>query len=117
MKLKRTTEILVETERRYVVHQPDHIEQVICSTCNESMITAEQAAVLFDLRHRAVYQLVENGTAHFVETETGVLFVCPKSLVCGEATTSERGPCKRQLSGDEVTQASDYHSILKVREV
>jgi hypothetical protein len=103
MEIKRTTEILVETERRYVVHQPDNVEQVFCPGCNELMITAEQAAVIFELSHRTVYQLVENGTAHFTETETGVLFVCPNSLVCREATTGERGPCKSQLSGDVST--------------
>ncbi len=80
MEIKRTTEILVETERRYVVHQPDQFEPVFCSICNELMITAEQAAVVFDLSNRAVYQLVENGTPHFAESETGALFVCPNSL-------------------------------------
>lgn len=80
MKIKRTTEILVETERRYVVHQPDHIDRVFCSICDEFMLTAEQAAVVLDLSHRTVYQQVESGTAHFVETETGALFVCPNSL-------------------------------------
>jgi hypothetical protein len=80
MEIKRTTEIVVETERRYVIHQADHIEQVSCSICNVLMFTAEQVAVVFDLSHRAVYQLVENGTAHFAETETGALFVCPNSF-------------------------------------
>jgi len=96
MEIKRTTEIVVETERRLVVRQPEHVEQIVCSSCNELMVTTEQAAIVFNIRQRAVYQLVENGTAHFAETENGVLFVCPNSLVCREATTSE-------LSGDEVS--------------
>ncbi|PYS70052.1 MAG: hypothetical protein DMF69_14875 [Acidobacteria bacterium] len=103
MEIKRTTEILVETERRLVVHQPEHVEHIVCSSCNELMVTTEQAAIILDLSHRAIYQLVENGTAHFAETDTGVLFVCPNSLACCEATTSERGACKSQLGGDEVS--------------
>lgn len=80
MEIKRTTEIVVETERRFVVHQPEHTEQILCSKCADLMLTAEQAAAVFDISHRAIYQLVENGTAHFAETEAGVLFVCPRSL-------------------------------------
>jgi hypothetical protein len=89
MEIKRTTQVVVETERRYVVHQPEHTETVICSSCSEVMLAAEQAALVLDLSNRTVYQLVEKGTAHFVETETGALFVCLRSLAEG-CSTSER---------------------------
>jgi hypothetical protein len=87
MEIKRTTQIVVETERRYVVRQQAHTEPVICSSCNEVMLSAEQAAVVFDLSTRTVYQLVEKGTTHFVETETGALFVCLRSLAEGCSAT------------------------------
>jgi hypothetical protein len=86
MEIKRTTEILVETERRYVVQQPEHTEPIICSSCSEIMLAAEQAAAIFDLSNRTVYQLVEKGTTHFVETEMGSLFVCLRSLAEGCST-------------------------------
>ena len=89
MEIKRTTQVVVETERRYVVHQPEHTESIICSSCNEVMLPAEQAAMVFDLSTRKVYQLVEKGTTHFVETETGTLFVCLPSLA-ESCSTKER---------------------------
>ena len=80
MEIKRTTEIVVESERRYVVHHPENSELIICPSCSETMVTAEQAAIVLALSHRAVFQLVENGSVHFAETENGVLFVCLRSL-------------------------------------
>lgn len=80
MEIKRTTEIVVETERRFVIHQTAHTEQIACPDCSELMVTAEQAAGVFDISHRAVFQLVEHGMVHFAETQAGVLFVCPQSL-------------------------------------
>ena len=80
MEIKRTTEIVVETERRFVVHQTEHTEQIVCPVCAELMLTAEQAAGVFDISHRAVFQLVERGMVHFAETQAGVLFVCPSSV-------------------------------------
>ena len=80
MEIKRTTEIVVEKKRRFVVRQQEHPEQVFCSSCSESMLTAEQAAAVFAVSRRAVYQMVENGTVHFTETGAGVLFICPGSL-------------------------------------
>jgi len=93
MEIKRTTEILIETERRFVVHHPEHAEQIVCAHCAELMLTAEQTAIVFKISHRAVYQLVEQGTLHFVETEAGVLFVCPRSLadIFGANRIAEEG--------------------------
>ena len=44
MEIKRTTEIVVKKNRRFVVRQQEHTEQVFCSSCCESMLTAEQTA-------------------------------------------------------------------------
>lgn len=82
MEIKRKTEITIATRKRFIVQTPETEEQIFCSQCAEpeTLITAEQAAALFNVSRRAVYQLVENGTAHFVETDAGVLLVCPNSL-------------------------------------
>ena len=80
MEFKRKTEFFVETSRRLVIHQPESSEQFFCPQCSEPMLTAEQTASLLDVSHRAIYQMVENGTSHFLETETGVLMVCPNAL-------------------------------------
>ena len=80
MEIKRKTEIFVETSRRFVIHGPESAEQIVCRECGEPMLAAEQAAALFDIGRRTVYQIIENATIHFVETEAGVLLVCPDSL-------------------------------------
>lgn len=80
MEFKRKTEIFVETSRRFVIHRPEAAEHLFCPQCGEPMLTAEQAAALFDIGRRAVYQIIENAHAHFVETEAGILLVCPDSL-------------------------------------
>ncbi len=80
MELKRKTEIFVETNRRFILHQPESTEQLFCPQCDEPMLTAEQIAAFFEISRRAVYQIVENARAHFIETESGFLLVCPESM-------------------------------------
>ena len=80
MEIKRTTEIFVETNRRFVIHQPETAEQFFCPNCNEPMLGVEATAALFGISHRAVYRLIEQNTAHFAETATGAVMLCPSSL-------------------------------------
>ena len=80
MEIKRTTEISVERTRRFSIRLPETDETIQCPMCGELMLTAEASAVLFRVKCRTVYQFVEAGAAHFVETETGAMFVCPSSL-------------------------------------
>jgi hypothetical protein len=80
MEIKRSIEIAVEKTRRFVIRQPETDAMILCPKCNEPMLAAEASAVLFQINCRRVYQLVEAGAAHFVETETGALLVCPPSL-------------------------------------
>lgn len=80
MEIKRTTEIFIETERRFVVCQPESGEQFFCCQCTEQMLAAETCAALFGVSRRSVYKIVENGTAHFTETESGAVMLCLPSL-------------------------------------
>lgn len=80
MEIKHSTEISVERTRRFVIRQPEMDETLPCPGCGEMMLSAESSAILFRVKCRRVYQLVEADAVHFVETETGVLFVCPPSL-------------------------------------
>ena len=80
MEIKRTTEIFIETERRFVVCQPQSSEQIFCRQCTEQMLAAETCAALFGVSRRSVYKIVENGTAHFTETESGAVMLCLPSL-------------------------------------
>ncbi|MCP9494025.1 MAG: hypothetical protein MSG64_06145 [Pyrinomonadaceae bacterium MAG19_C2-C3] len=80
MEIKRTTEIFVETNRRFVIRQSESGEQIICPNCCEPMLAAEAIAAVFGISRRAVYRLIETETAHFAETETGAVMICPSSL-------------------------------------
>ena len=95
MEIKRTTEILIATNRRFVIRQAEAAEQMACPHCGAAMLAAEQIAVVFGHSRRAVYQIVENGAAHFGETETGVLLVCPNSLAEMLAQPKEISGVKR----------------------
>lgn len=81
MEIKRKTEITIATRKRFVVRAAETEAQIFCSQCAELLMTAEQAAAFFNVSRRAVYQLVETGAAHWLETDTGVLLVCPNSLI------------------------------------
>lgn len=80
MEIKRTTEIFVETKRRFIVHQPENAEPVFCLACDRQMLAAEHAAAVFQINCRAVYRLIEAGAAHFAETAAGAALVCPAWL-------------------------------------
>ena len=80
MEIKRTTEIFVETRRRLVIVQPIYAGQILCPHCAEQMIEAETAASLLAVIRRLVYRQIEKPDAHFVETGTGILLVCPDWL-------------------------------------
>ncbi len=80
MEIKRITEILVETERQYVVRQPEYATQVFCPACNEPTLVAEQIAGVFGISRRVVYRIVERDAAHFTEIETGAVMICLTSL-------------------------------------
>jgi hypothetical protein len=80
MEIKRTTEIFVETKKRLVILRPENAGQILCSQCGEQMIEAEIAAALLAVSRRFVYRQIEAGGAHFAETATGILLICPDSI-------------------------------------
>ena len=106
MEIKRSVEISIEKTRRFRIRQPETDAMILCPTCGEPMLTAEAAAVLFQINCRRVYQIIEAGAAHFVETETGALFVCPSSLdaVIGDADAAPPAEIIQLLEETEVQQ-------------
>ena len=92
MEIKRTTEIFVETKRRFVISQPENAESIFCLACDQQMLAAEQAAALFQINCRRVYRLIETGAAHFAETKTGAALVCPSSLAASLETDAQQLP-------------------------
>ena len=88
--ITRKTEIIVETKRRFIIAQAANPEeQIFCPQCAALMIAAEHCAALLGVSRREIYRSVENGTAHFAETETGALLVCPAALPAPDADAEE----------------------------
>lgn len=44
------------------------------------MVVAEQAAKLFGVGQRQMFQIIETGDVHFCETDTGTTLICIASM-------------------------------------
>lgn len=80
MEIKRKFEMLIETNRRYVIRQSPSNKQIACAECGEPMLRVEQAAGFFGIKQRRVFQIIEAEAAHFTETEAGAAMICLSSL-------------------------------------
>ena len=80
MKIERKFEMVTETKRRFVIRQTPSVKQTFCAECGSPVLTIAQTAVLFGIKQRRIFQIVETGTTHFMEIETGVLMICLQSL-------------------------------------
>jgi hypothetical protein len=80
MKIKRNFEKLTVTKRRFVICQTPSDKQTACAECGEPMLRIAQAAKLFGIKQRRIFQIIETGAAHFTEAEAGALMICLNSL-------------------------------------
>ena len=80
VEIKRKIEVFVHTRRRFTLRPALAETNTPCIDCGGVMLAAEQTAIVCEITRRRVYQIVEAGNAHFIETDTGVLLVCPDSL-------------------------------------
>ena len=80
MKIKCTFEVSVVTNRRYIIRQATSGKQIACAECGEPMLRVEQAADLFRIKQRRIFQIIENETVHFTEIEAGAVMICLTSL-------------------------------------
>ena len=85
MKTKKTTEIIIETERLLVVSERRKRTGSLegwCAACGKHVekITVDEAAALAQVSPRVIYQRVEAGGLHFTELPDGLLLICPNSL-------------------------------------
>lgn len=70
MKIKRKFELLIETNRRYIIRQSRSSRQITCAECGEPMLTTEQAAGFFGIKQRRIFRIIEAEAAHFAEIES-----------------------------------------------
>ena len=80
MEIKRKFEMSVATNRRYIIRQSKQVGQIACAECGEPMLTTEQAANMFGIKQRRIFQIIETEAAHFTETEAGAVMICLTSL-------------------------------------
>lgn len=93
MEIKRNFEMLVATNRRYIIRQSPPGRQIACVECGEPMLTAEQAAKLLGTTQRRIFQIIETKAAHYTETEAGAVMICLPSLAAvfeGEARNNQQ---------------------------
>lgn len=80
MEIKRKFDLLIATKRRYIIRQAPSGQQIPCASCGATMLTAEQAANLYGITQRRIFQLIEAGAAHYTETQAGAVMICLTSL-------------------------------------
>lgn len=80
MEIKRKIKVLVATNRRYIIRQSKSDSSIACAKCGEPMLTTEQAAKIFGITQRRVFQLIETEAVHFNEVEAGAVMICITSL-------------------------------------
>jgi predicted site-specific integrase-resolvase len=83
MRREKRIEIDLMTERSLIIRSGRHSIQTTCQGCGREvrMITPDQAAMLADVRTRTIFQWVEVGKVHFVETPDGKVLICANSLL------------------------------------
>ena len=91
MKVSREIEMWVKTDRRFIIREQPLNTKASCPVCGEAMIEVEPAAKLFELKQRQVFQMIEIGKVHFIETDTG------KALICIASMTDEANVKKLDL--------------------
>jgi len=80
MEIKRKIEMVVATNSRYIIRQSPSGRQIACAECGYPMLTAEQAANIFGITQRRIFQIIETAGAHYTELEAGAVMVCLTSL-------------------------------------
>ncbi len=80
MEIKRKFEMLIETNRRYVIRQSRSGKQIACAECGEPMLKTDQAADFFGIKQRRIFQIIETEAAHFTDTGAGAVMICITSL-------------------------------------
>ena len=98
---KKTTIVTFESRERMTIRHQAGRGFRWCGECGRDvwMVTPNEAASISLTDTRAIFRLVEAGKIHFLETETGELLVCSKSL--------EGGPARPQGNSKEIRQGEN----------
>jgi hypothetical protein len=80
--IKRRIEITTVTEQTLTIRPMSVRAFHWCAACGEAtnMVTPDQAAAIAQVFMRVIFQRVESGQLHFIETPDGKLLICVNSL-------------------------------------
>lgn len=87
----RITKFTIERERTFIFRNSDRQEKHWCETCGLEvpMMTVAEAGREVCLSELVIYQLLDLGGVHFIESAEGRLFICLPSLRTLKRTESE----------------------------
>lgn len=88
-RLKRSTEITMETTEYVLARKPAQAIHLWCAECAAEMVRPEEAARLAGVSTRTIYRWVESERVHFAEDSVGGLLVCLSSLKSGARKGTE----------------------------
>jgi hypothetical protein len=82
VKSGRRVAITVETHEVTVIRRLTPAIQAWCADCAASadMVSPDAAASLAGFSSRTIYRWIEMGKLHFMETPSGALYVCHRSI-------------------------------------
>ncbi len=82
MMTKTPKVITIETHQQIWIRGWQRPIVAWCESCGQEilMLVPEQAATLRGVSERRIFQQIENGELHFIETGKGKLFVCSNSV-------------------------------------
>ncbi|HSB11683.1 MAG TPA: hypothetical protein VLM38_19495 [Blastocatellia bacterium] len=83
MRLRRRTEISVQTHEVLVMRKPGREALAWCAGCGEQtrMLTLDKAMALTAASSREIHRRLEAGEVHFTETTDGFVLMCMNSLL------------------------------------
>ena len=79
---KKHVEITAEVQRTLIIKESNAALPAWCSQCNQQvrMISPTAAAALAGTSVREIFQRVEAGDLHFIETPEGQIRICSDSI-------------------------------------
>lgn len=82
MNHKEKTVITIESYSRTTMYLRRATNIARCERCAEEtlMISPNEAAAVLQISAREIFRLTEANEIHYLETESGALFVCRRSL-------------------------------------
>ena len=80
MEIKRKISMSQKTDRRFIIRSTKNLEQIECAECDSKMLPVEKVAALFEIKQREIFQFIEKGLVHFVETQNSSVMVCLSSV-------------------------------------